>query len=180
MHPNSQPGFTIVELLAVAAVIAILAAFVLGGVKSALESGKKAQCQSQLKQLYLAITMYSNDNGRIFPNINNDDPTGSSAGFMHFLGSYLENPKVSIFQCTNASSQSDADSYYLFNEQFNDPANKPAGLDKLSLKLGNPVSQIDIFTCRSGWKNGVKVQYFPHTSGVNVLFGDGRVVFVHK
>ena len=178
MQSCQNRGFSIIELVVVAGIIIILVSLLLAGIRAALDNGKKVQCQSQMRQLYLAITMYANDNGRIFPNIDNDNPAGAANGFMHYLGSYLDNPKPLIYQCSNASSAAATDSYYYYNDLFN--TNKPASLEKLSGTLGDPISKIDIFSCRSGFKNGTPVSFFPHSKGVNVLFGDGRVVYVQK
>ncbi len=174
----AQRGFTLVELLVVAAIIAILTALVLAGVRSSLVNGKKVQCQSQLRQLQLAITMYANDNGRNFPTIDNNDPAGSNTGFMHYLGTYVENVKPTIFQCTNPGSVAPVEAYYSYNDEFT--TNQPAGLDKLSSVLGIPISQITLFSCRSGLQNGATTGFMPHGKGINVLYGDGRVVFEKK
>ena len=175
MKPALQRGVTLVELLVVAAIVGILMALLLTGVRAALDNGKKVHCQSQLKQLFLAVKMYANDNGGIYPLIDNDNPTSASNGHMRYLGTYLENPKNTIFQCTNPSSSSPTDSYYYFNDLI-----KGKSMDIFSATGGDPVSSIDIFVCRSGWKNGSPVTFYPHKRGVNVLRGDGRVEYVVK
>lgn len=55
-------GFTLIELLAVVAVIALIAALLLGGIPQILESSKKAQCASNLRQLGAAVHLYAADN----------------------------------------------------------------------------------------------------------------------
>ncbi|MCX7935323.1 MAG: type II secretion system GspH family protein, partial [Planctomycetota bacterium] len=59
--PQSNFGFTLVELLAVIAIISLLVAMLLPVLSEARESGRRAVCLGQIRQLYLATALYADD-----------------------------------------------------------------------------------------------------------------------
>jgi len=63
----------LIELLVVIAIIAILAALMLPALVSAKEKARRTSCQSGLKQLGLAVTMYGGDNQDKVPTGIRDD-----------------------------------------------------------------------------------------------------------
>jgi prepilin-type N-terminal cleavage/methylation domain-containing protein/prepilin-type processing-associated H-X9-DG protein len=78
-------GFTLVELLVVIAIIAVLAALLFPVLKSMGESGRRAKCASNLKQLAAAGLMYvADNNGSAFGNWQDLSPT-PNGGIMGYI-----------------------------------------------------------------------------------------------
>ena len=63
---NSR-AFTLIELLVVITIIAILAAIIFPVFASARESARQIACTSDLRQLGLAVLMYTQDNDEVLP-----------------------------------------------------------------------------------------------------------------
>jgi prepilin-type N-terminal cleavage/methylation domain-containing protein/prepilin-type processing-associated H-X9-DG protein len=69
MITKKTHAFTLIELLVVIAIIAILAAILFPVFARARENARRASCQSNLKQLALGMTMYTQDYDETFPAI---------------------------------------------------------------------------------------------------------------
>ncbi|HIE51339.1 MAG TPA: DUF1559 domain-containing protein, partial [Armatimonadetes bacterium] len=93
-------GFTLIELLVVIAIIAILAAILFPVFAQAREKARTASCQSNLKQIGLAASMYSNDYDEKFVPMWTQSWFQGQSGrvwWMGLLQPYIKN--VQIFGC---------------------------------------------------------------------------------
>jgi len=119
-----RSAFTLIELLVVIAIIAILAAILFPVFAQAREQARKASCQSNLKQIGLALRMYSQDydetlfaSGMLSPN-GATAPDGNnlirmlSGGLSWFTQPYIKNE--GIFKCPS----DDGANYWNRNTQF--------------------------------------------------------------
>lgn len=70
MHTLRKHGFSLIELLVVLAILGLLAALLFPVFAHAREKAQQAACASNLKQIDLAATQYTQDNeGMVFPTV---------------------------------------------------------------------------------------------------------------
>ncbi len=92
-HSESRRGFTLIELLVVIAIIAILAAILFPVFARAREKARQASCQSNLKQLALAVLMYNQDYDETYAPFAYVTATGFVTAFDMLLP-YLKNNQI--------------------------------------------------------------------------------------
>lgn len=136
---SRRSAFTLIELLVVIAIIAILAAILFPVFAQAREKARQASCLSNMKQVGLAVMMYTQDYDEMYPPVvggviigNNgylqnwgvDLQSGTNATFgtepgapvPSLIGSYVKNN--GIFQCPSGqrASSTSAGLGYMYND----------------------------------------------------------------
>ena len=86
---TKRAGFTLIELLVVIAIVAVMAAILFPVFAAVRERGRRTVCQSNLKQIAVAMQQYVQDNGGVYP------PLPSASSFAAY--SYTKNTEV--FRC---------------------------------------------------------------------------------
>src|SRR5579872_7481927 len=87
-----RSGFTLIELLVVIAIIAILAAILFPVFAQAREKARAITCLSNLKQIGLACTMYTQDYDETLP-----FAWSAQGGWYNLLQPYIKNGQSANF-----------------------------------------------------------------------------------
>ena len=87
-------GFTLVEILIVIAILGVLAGLLFPVFARARESGRRASCASNLKQIGVAISLYASDNNQTYPSI---EGPRAFCTWLNYIDPYVKNSQ--IFQC---------------------------------------------------------------------------------
>lgn len=100
-----RPGFTLLELLVVVAIIGILAAILMPAIGTVRSRASSAECAAQLRQVGTGWQMYLQDHGNILPTSHLGDPFSGQGPYYNrdprriqaHIGPYLEIEEASTW-----------------------------------------------------------------------------------
>ncbi len=170
-----KSNFTLIELLVVIGIIALLAAMLMPALSKAQEAARQADCVNQLKQIGLALKMYSNDMRGQYPNGLTSDGAldenvhHNSPGLAHlWYDNYVETGKGFVCRSTKNSP---ADKYKTLAAASDTATGGSVKTERSSYLYYAGLAADDV-TAENGLCRDKNTN---HKNGGDVLFGDGHV-----
>lgn len=141
----SRIGFTLIELLVVIAIIAVLIGLLLPAVQQVREAAARTKCQSNMRQLGLAIHNYQGTFENLPPAIVNNPGSGDWDGLKDFQKNPSATPtsgadfarhgflSIILPFVEQANVLAQAAGGYNFRRDWNDPVNQPAAVVRIPI-----------------------------------------------
>lgn len=181
-------GFTLIELLVVIAIIAILAGIIFPVFSRAREKARSASCQSNIRQLAMALAMYVGDWDQtypagILPGMTVNGGGGQLWAYVPLvLMSYTHNEQISL--CPSDSSRVYPFSYGYAYCMYTSTQDINAGLNPCRLEPhsdtqvrfpGEKVTLFEVASFHDAPANWWFEVYPEHDTRLNVAFADSHV-----
>jgi prepilin-type N-terminal cleavage/methylation domain-containing protein len=171
----SNAGFTLIELLVVIAVIGLLMSLLLPAVSSVREAAQRASCQSNLKQIAMAMLSYADTHGMI--------PAAGLGGrgastYMNFTGYAMILPYLEA-RAVYDQFNFDATIPELKTYGWASPANSTACGMQVQLYLC-PSNRRDVATPMGVRLGSMADWYVPSACVTDYLFSGGAAPYVHE
>jgi len=178
--PNRK-GFTLVEVLAAIAIIALLVVISVPATKSVMAGGKRTQCVSHLKSWAYAFSSYAAENQGVLVAYQNDQPWASIATgapyWRYFITDNLKQGQTVrlLRECPADSSKLPG---YSFNKALQNKRvfaiEKPS---KTIVLADSTPNRLYFLNSGGDWSSNVVPR---HGNNANVLFIDGHVETLTK
>ncbi len=209
MH-GTKKQFTMVELLAVIAVIAILAGLLFPAIGGARAKARAAACLSNQKQVVTGIIQSLNDNNQYFYSIDYETATPISndkSRWTYRLKDRRYLPDYAVMRCTEVLFPAKepgafGEDAFTFGAAYIDDSNDAKGIDfrgtKYLMDDDESVSPTALALGGCSWNSGAEgggalmafdgsgsnlpygKLYLPHKKAVNMFFLDGRAAAVSE
>ena len=96
----TRAGFTLIELLVVIAIVAVIAAILFPVFAGVRERGRRTVCQSNLKQIALAMQQYVQENDGVYPPDDAPSPDPYDNGWQYAVYPYVK--ATQVFLCPDS------------------------------------------------------------------------------
>ncbi|MHB0936355.1 MAG: prepilin-type N-terminal cleavage/methylation domain-containing protein [Armatimonadota bacterium] len=154
-------GFTLIEILIVVAIIAVLAALLLPVLSRAQEKSRQTTCLSNLRQLFFAFEIATQENQEEFPGT-----AGLADGTAWRKEVTLQTKSAKIWRCPSSKNEQAETDYGLNFNLY--------GLPRAAMR--DPASTLVIADANGPLiQTGAEIDAKRHNSGFVAAFGDGHV-----